>query len=260
MSDTTYTLGPPVRPDIHHDNGFLDKYKRRPPTIADRLLLAKWKTMLEGGEAVQGVPLAPHNHLSDALAAYRHFLYGKGQDRTINYERYVANDPSGKSLLDYAILDARTGAEILYDSNFKGTSARFQMTGTAMSVGGSDIRFPYPATENWQKALGGHDIWISAEVNVLAGKSGLEFTMTMTIHAEDMYNFNPGAHDIATGIPDAANGIFEVTGLATQYMNYGTLVRKITWNGTTPAGHAVEGAPGGRLRQPSDNRRLRNKV
>jgi len=83
----------------------------------------------------------------------------------------------------------------------------------------------------------------------------------MTLHAEDRYNFNPGMHDIATGIPDSANGEFELSGLGHQYMNYSTLVRNLTWTGTAPASDsAVAGAPSGRQRQPSDNRRARNRL
>jgi hypothetical protein len=47
----------------------------------------------------------------------------------------------------------------------------------------------------------------------------------MTLHAEDRYNSNPDAADIATGPPDAENGRFEQTGLAHQYMNRTTLGR-----------------------------------
>jgi hypothetical protein len=54
--------------------------------------------------------------------------------------------------------------------------------------------------------------------------------MTMTVHAEDRYNFNPGAADIATGTPDGANGRFEQTGLAHQYTNSGSLEREVSWS------------------------------
>ena len=38
------------------------------------------------------MPFIPHHDLPDALAAYRHFLYCKGADRTFSYERYVASN------------------------------------------------------------------------------------------------------------------------------------------------------------------------
>lgn len=46
----------------------------------------------------------------------------------------------------------------------------------------------------------------------------------------DRYNLNLGMHDIQTGIEDAANGRFEITGLAKQYMNYGETTRVVEWD------------------------------
>ena len=112
------------------------------------------------------------------------------------------------------------------------------MTGSQIGVGGSGS-FPYPATENWQKAIGAHVIWNSADVTVTPpAKVGdpPQFSLRMTLHAEDRYNFNPGAADIATGQPDSDNGRFEVSGLAKQYINYATLQRDVKWNGGNIAG------------------------
>ena len=103
------------------------------------------------------------------------------------------------------------------------------MTSDVYSAGGSDPRFPYPETENWQKAIGGHPVWTSADVQVTGAAPNRNFTMTITLHAEDRHNFNPGAADINTGVPDSANGVFEVTGQARQYTNYGELTRVVTW-------------------------------
>ncbi len=82
----------------------------------------------------------------------------------------------------------------------------------------------------------------------------------MTLHAEDRYNFNPGATDIATGIPDSANGVFELTGLAKQYMNYATLTRMLRWTGVTPESPEVTRIAATRDRKPDDNRRIRNRI
>jgi hypothetical protein len=35
--------------------------------------------------------------------------------------------------------------------------------------------------------------------------------------------------DIATGTPDGANGVFEVTGLGKEFMQYGSYTTTITW-------------------------------
>jgi hypothetical protein len=220
--------------------------------------------LLEGAEAVQGVPFVPHNDLPDALAAYRHFLYGRGTDRTFSYERYVAGDGSGKVTLDNAVLDFRRGVEELANGRSVAAPSSFQVTGSAIPCGSDDpdlgALFPYPITENWQKAIGAHWIWLSGSVTV--GKSGLDpsFVAQMTLHAEDRYNFNPGAHDINTDIPDSANGRFEVSGLARQYMNYSTLIRMVRWKGSTTDSPTVTRVASRRERKPQDNLRARNRL
>jgi hypothetical protein len=261
MTVANYSIGPPKRPNIHHDNGFLDYFPRRKPGIEDYREYAKWIGILEAGEAGQGVPLIPHNDIPDGLAAYRHFLFGKGSNRVFSYERYVANDPSGSLTLSNATKDAQQGAELLYMQNFSGqTPVHFQMTGSAIRAGSKNPAFPYPRTENWQKAIGAHIIWISAEVDVVIQNHMPQFNMIMTLHAEDRFNFNPGAKDINTGIPDSANGIFEITGLANQYMNYSTLQRTVKWTGSVTGSLSSDRSKTGRDRQPSDNRRIRNKL
>jgi hypothetical protein len=264
MTVATYQVGPPVHPPISHDNGFLGKLAPRPPTLADRAKFAEWAALLEAAEAAQSVPLIPHNDLPDALAAYRHFLYGKGADRTFSYDRYVANDLSGKTTLDNAVLDFRRAGEAIAASRGPGALPSFQVTGGPIPCGsgkkGFEPLFPYPATENWQKAIGSHVIWLSGSVTVGALAGQPTFVGMMTLHAEDRYNFNPGNEDIATGIPDSANGVFEVTGLAKQYMNYATLIRMLRWTGATAAGPEVVRIAESRDRKPADNLRARNRI
>jgi hypothetical protein len=262
----TYQIGPPGRPSIYHDNGFLDRFSRRAPTMADRAKYMEWAALLEAAEVAQRVPLIPHNDLPDALAAYRHFLYGKGTDRTFSYNRYVASDISGSTPLNNAILDFRYGVESLAIPRPVGSATSFQVTSGSIPCGSnepdlSDL-FPYPATENWQKALGSHMIRLSGSVTVSVSGSGTNrgYEVLMTLYAEDQYNFNPDAKDIATGIPDSANGVFEVTGLAQQYMNYSTLTWMLRWTGVTANPPAVSRLAGRRDRQPGDNRRVRNRI
>jgi len=122
---------------------------------------------------------------------------------------------------------------------------------------------PYPATENWQKAIGAHTIWLSGRVQafppVIQGNDTI-FKATMTLHAEDRYNFNPGAADIATGMPDSDNGRFEVTGLAHQYDNFSTLTRLLEWHGFDLGVSLAARPHTTRLRQACDNRRMRNRL
>jgi hypothetical protein len=255
-----YRLGLRGRPTIVHDNGHL-VLGRRPPGAGDYVALAKWRAMLAAGEALR-------SDLSDALAAYRHFLEGRGQPRTFSYERYVMTDRSGQITLRNAIIEFQEAALGLWDLA-KRPSA-LQISGPAIPCGASPVKhsylashFPYPATENWQKAIGSHYIWLSGETTVTENQHlspPLGFRATMTLHAEDRYNFNVGDEDIATGIPDSDNGRFEVTGLGQQYDNFSTLTRILEWRGHD-VGVALAAKPNTvRLRQPADNRRLRNRL
>ncbi len=262
MTHALYFVGSPRRPEIRHDNGFLGLFRPRSPTPVDRRRYTQWRGRLELAESVQGVPFAPKNDIPDALAAYRHFLTGKGAARTFSYERYVANDASGRTTLQSAIIEAMGAAYEIHAREVSADRGQFSFTGSAIACGGTTGGFPYPATENWQKAIGAHSIWISGDVVAKPGvhSSAPQFMLTFVVHAEDRYNFNPGATDIATGIPDDENGIFEVTGLAKQYMNYATLTRRIEWSGAPATSFTVSMSPWLRQRQPGDNRRVRNRL
>jgi WXG100 family type VII secretion target len=225
-----YVIGPPTKPAIHHDNGFLDYHDPESPTLQDYIQLAEWRAFLEASKLATQAGIMD---LDDANDAYEHFLYGNGADRTFDLEEFFAEDPAGQQTLQAVIRDAQQSAEELGQSRdyFEMSSRR------AFAVGASDPfhpdhgKFPYPATENWQKAIGSHAMWTSASVQVGMNPDGSRrYTMELTIYAEDRYNFNPGMHDIASGIPDAANGRFEITGLAKQYTNYGQTTRVIEWN------------------------------
>lgn len=232
--------GPVIRHDHGHmegPDGNFDPSLHQDPTWSDRWELAKWITKLEGAELLRP-------DLVDGTSAYRHFLFGNGATRDIRYPRFIANDAAGARVLESAMSDARDAAVRRHDEDVAGatvtpgTRSYHIRTGVIPVGSGSDPRYPYPATENWQKAIGAHSIWIEANVTVTvrapegtppnscpAGGYERSFHVEMTIHAEDMYNFNPGAADIATGTPDSANGRFEITGLGHEYLNTGTYAR-----------------------------------
>jgi hypothetical protein len=228
--------------------------------MSDRLQFAKWLSMLEGSEALCSggtASIAPPCHgedLSDANAAYRHFLFGNGADRTINYERYLKDDASGRQVIPNILDDFQRHVEVIGHDRVK-----FSVTSGSYSVGMGGIA-PYPATVNWQKAIGAHFVWVSADVTVSTDQhADIVYTADITIHMEDRYNFNPGQQDIATGIPDSANGIFEITGLAHQYTNYATVHRNVSWH-EGERSNTTAGAPTSRQRKPQDNRRVRNRI
>jgi Domain of unknown function (DUF4157) len=269
-------------PGFHHDHGFLDdgkggidKSKMRSATLGDYAALAKWTAMLEAAEVLRP-------DLVDGTAAYRHFLTGGGATRDCHYPRYIAGDSSGRRLLESAKEDLHDAAVLRSDQDLVGKapapgSQSFHIRTGIIGVG-NDRRYPYPGTENWQKAIGAHQIWIEANVTVQivqlqsqppppAGvpEGGSEsiptyqrlFHLDMTIHMEDMYNFNPGMHDIATGAADAANGRFELTGLGHEYLNTGTYAQGFDFFTTMEPLQSTPGSGGGTMdpgRSPREGR------
>lgn len=226
-----YKIGPAIRPAIVHDSGF-SKFPKKDPELNDYWQLFKWRSMLETANALRP-------DLKDGIEAYRHFLDGEGKAKSFSYERYVSNDDSGRATLRNSILDAQDAVIKLWTA--KGKPRNFIFTGPQIPCGAGNQKynnvnknFPYPATENWQKAIGAHVIWLSGEVTVTQLKvpnSAPEFSMDMVLHAEDQYNFNPGAKDIATGEPDNENGRFVVVGFAHGYRHTSTLKRNVKWKG-----------------------------
>lgn len=220
----------PSRPEIRHDHGFLDdgngnidNSKRRSATLSDYARKAKWMAKLTGAELLRP-------DLIDATDAYRHFMTGYGTPIGFSYEEYAKKDRAGGQSIDSAVEDATAAALELHDMLGVGD---FSMQASGIGVGGTNGRYPYPGTENWQKAIGAHVIWLEAHVQVTKASDKRTFVVDMTLHAEDRYNFNPGAADIATGTPDAENGRFEVTGLGHEFMNTSTLRRHIVFDAPT---------------------------
>ncbi|MEZ4437389.1 MAG: DUF4157 domain-containing protein [bacterium] len=235
-------------PEIRHDHGFLDdgsgnidESLRRDPTLSDHLARAKWIAKLEAAELLRP-------DLVDGTSAYRHFLFGDGAPRAFDYQRFIDDDSSGARVWQSVLEDARYAA-VEYHDGLMGDTPRagtwtFQLRTDPVGVG-NDGRYPYPATENWQKAIGGHTIWTEANVTVefeelhdeRGGGGGADegegepepahfmrrFEVELTLHAEDMYNFNPTQADLATGIPDSDNGRFEQAGLGHEFLQTATL-------------------------------------
>jgi hypothetical protein len=114
-----------------------------------------------------------------------------------------------------------------------------------------------------QKAIGAHIIWLSGDVTVKTFPGTtlpLEFRMNMVLHAEDQYNFNPGATDIATGIPDNENGRFVVVGFAHGYFQSSTLRRSFSWKGSDLGVASMDSRIRPRHRQPQNNRASTNRI
>ncbi len=270
-------------PEIAHDHGFLDdgsgnvdESRRREPTMGDHFARLKWLAKLEVAEALRP-------DLVDGTSAYRHFLFGGGRQREFDYQRFIDDDSSGARVWQSVLEDARFAA-VEYHDGLMGSTPRagtwtFRLRTDPVGVG-SDGRYPYPATENWQKAIGGHSIWSELDVTVeveeaprrarAAGEAEGEaeasvayirrFEVDLTLHMEDMYNFNPGQADIASGIPDDDNGRFEITGLGHEFLQVATLERGFEFETDLGPARRAPGVDGldvdrsGPTRQPADSR------
>ena len=201
-----YRIGSPKEPPMTFDEDFVYDSNAH-ATVGDYRSWIWWNMRGAGAEMFR-------SDLQDAVEAYRHYLDGTGTDLEINYSKAYRDDMLIRNGVDIEIRAAQRDAERLASSN----GPRFTMTGAAE-------RLESPSTENWQKTIGQHYIWGHANVEVC----GDSFTMTITIHEKDRYNFNRGKHDIATRLPDDSNGRFAVLGWAKSFITNGKFEKKITW-------------------------------
>jgi hypothetical protein len=233
FSETTF-----IKPTIKHDHGFLDDgkggidfSKKRTPTAEDLWEYAKWIAKLEAAETIRW-------DLEDATSAYRHFLFGMGTNKIFDYNEYIDEDESGKAAVKHLLDQLKkiameiTAARITKPPAQTQQSIQSDLCSRVIGAGGKkDLFFPYPKTENWQKAIGAHFLYGKASVkaSVPAKSEIVAFTIHLTMFAEDMYNFNPKNQDIKTKIPDEANGRFELTGLAQEFLHTSIFSRDYTF-------------------------------
>ena len=155
--------------------------------------------------------------LKDASKAYNHYRDNTGTDMWIDYERAYKEDSVISSNIDSQIETMKETVKQLYDVNFE----------TSFSITGEIFGIPNGSSENWQKTIGAHQVFGVGNVTI-DPKTG-KATMIVTFYMEDMYNFNPGMSDIASGTPDDVNGRFSELGWAKEFKTYGSLTKTITW-------------------------------
>ncbi|MEL6834724.1 MAG: RHS repeat-associated core domain-containing protein, partial [Bacteroidota bacterium] len=205
-------------PTITHDAGF-SGFPREDPTTKDYASYTFWKTKAAGARALRW-------DLDDALDAYEHYLDATGTDAEFSLEEFFTEDDSGKSMKENSIEAAKLASQTLLP--YAGT--RELSMSSPFYVGSGGVDFPYPETENWQKAVGAFPFYMTGTVTAHDVGDQINYRLRLTIHAEDMYNFNPGAADIETGTPDSVNGRFEVVGLAKQFLNKGSFSTTVNWS------------------------------
>jgi hypothetical protein len=227
----TFSKGLTGAPTFQHDHGHLDDgdgnldlSRMEKPSTSDYLQKAKWVAMCEGAALLRP-------DLGNATQSYRHFLHGDGEPFTFDYENFITQDSGGKQVLASAIDDAKASIKAQYaemleaNPELAGQEVSLELQSKPVTVG-CDKRYPYPHTENWQKAIGGHAMWMEARATV--SPEG-EVSLDLTLNAEDMYNFNRGGYDIASGTLDSVNGRFEMTGLGHGFLQKGKVERSVSF-------------------------------
>lgn len=215
VSSNGYQIGPPRPPELSWDEDYV--YASQQPTAGDRWDYAQWRLK---GEAAQLV-------WDDGAQMYLHYLGNSGEDLHYDLAEGYREDEGVAAVVNREISRAAQGIDELVASSGQ---TQFQVTGPASSSAPH-----YPVTENWQKAIGGHQQWSSADVTVENGV----VTMEITVHAEDRYNFNRGQADIGSGTPDDVNGRFTEVGLAQPFNSHGTMTQTVTWPVGQPPAEAT---------------------
>ncbi|MGH3360158.1 MAG: hypothetical protein ACRDO7_15255 [Nocardioidaceae bacterium] len=201
-----FVIGEPTRPKITWDEDFI--YDSKDSNWDDHLAKMKWLAMMQGAHVAR-------SDLDDATTLYEHYWENNGEHIEFDYEEAYNEDSAVRANVATEIERAQRGAEALINAG----NTNFSMTGDATEISA------YPHTENWQKAIGSYQQWSSADVTV----EGDKVTMNVTVHAEDYYNFNKGATDLASGAPDNENGRFTEIGWAKPFESSGTVTRTVTW-------------------------------
>ena len=151
---------------------------------------------------------------SDSYDFYGHFRENTGTPKTFNFE---------KAYMDDAIIRNYVNTDL---------NASLQAANEAVMAGQTDVTLyspkhavGNPATENWQRTIGGHTMYTDTDVKV----EGDTVTATVTIYARDKWNFDRGKADQGSGTPDAVNGRFEELGWGKSFHSSGSLTRTYTW-------------------------------
>jgi hypothetical protein len=204
----------PAQP-INDDSYLYDPSEK--PTAGDRLQWAKW------GVAGRFGNLASIGIGEEALASYRHYRSNTGTDYKIDLSRYFMTDYSGTTMSFniYQLLTNNATSLLPYPG-----VRDFHTTVTTAGI--ESKLFPYPASENYQKAIGGFRFNIIGTITATQINNNLVYKISYTIHLADRYNFDRGKSDIASGTPDAVNGRFAVLGWAKAFNTYSTYTSEIS--------------------------------
>lgn len=151
---------------------------------------------------------------SDSYDFYGHFRENTGTPKTFNYEKAYKDDAV---IRNYVNTDLNASLQAANEA-VKAGQTNVTLYSPKHAVGN-------PATENWQRTIGGHTMYTDTDVKV----EGDTVTATVTVYARDRWNFNRDSSDIGSGTPDAVNGRFEELGWGKSFHSSGSVTRTYTW-------------------------------
>ena len=192
---------------------FDEGFKYDPSAVPSEEDYESWKEWNRNATLAGFVPW-----LKDASKMYKNYLSNSGEDQIIDYERAYKEDGVIKKYIDNEISIMKNTVNSLYFNGDAGTS--FKLVGTLQGIPNGD-------SENWQKTIGAHYVYGVGYVTI--DPETEKATMQVTFYTEDMYNFNPGQADIASGTPDAVNGRFAELGWAKEFKTTGSITFTETW-------------------------------
>jgi hypothetical protein len=204
-ADGHYRIGPPDPPEITFDEDF--DYDSQDSDWRDHLAKLEWMAKLRAGQLRGDLP--------DGTRMYEHYWGNSGDPVTFDLGEAGRDDANVSRNTQEEVNRARAAAEEL----IRNGNTDFDFTGDPSAARN------YPDTENWAKAVGGYQQWSHGHVSV----DGDQVTMTVTVNAEDRYNFNRGQADIATGAGDNENGRFTEIGWARPFDVHGETTQTVTW-------------------------------
>lgn len=180
--------------------------------------------LMAGGSLALGMP--------DAEDMLSHFLGNTGTIYTVSLKDLLLENDHAGSSLDEHINNAIAAAEY-YLTAQTGTVV---FTTTAEETGCKTKENGESAFNNWYLAIGEYRVWYSCTVT----KSGNNFTMNMTYHLRDFYDWDPNNHTAIGSISQAEMYTLHCAGMAKHYKVVGSAEVTITWQAGETVGTGAD--------------------
>jgi RHS repeat-associated protein len=139
--ESIFVMGDGKKPPLQFDNDF-PYDPNATPTLSDYF---NWRWYAGKGFGASAVGVLPH-----AVRSYLHYRENTGTDLFVSYEDAYQQDSKIRNRIDEISRVARADTATLYLQTGK---CFFRIYSPGW------LSVDYPATENWQKTIGGHSVW-----------------------------------------------------------------------------------------------------